>query len=89
MLSRFQITIKQLKFKYSKPHFYLNAKHFIIQEKFTYYAKKKKTHAYDNENAKRIDITRECSISPSLRTDQVHHQVQIPSWVSKLIKNPE
>ena len=50
---------------------------------------KEKKHAYDNENTKRIDITRECSISPSLRTDQVHHQVQIPSWVSKLIKNPE
>jgi hypothetical protein len=35
------------------------------------------------------EITRECSIGSSSRTDQIHHQIQIPSWVSKLIKTPE
>ena len=93
MLSRFQNNIKRIEIQVFKTSFLFECKAFHNSRKVHLLCKKKKKkekkHAYDNENTKRIDITRECSISPTLRTDQVHHQVQIPSWVSKLIKNPK
>jgi len=35
------------------------------------------------------EITRDCLIGSSLRTDRVQHQLQIPRWVFNYIKNPE